>query len=111
MEEDEGFNQIMVFGKNMKDIKAKWTTHLAPSESTILSENYRRSGWWWFFGGEVQEEESAHLDAKLRPAMRQIVKALRAEIDNEGDESEGQGMEVCLLEKMKSKYVETLSLD
>lgn len=56
----------------------------------------------------------AHPDAKLRPTMRQIVKALEGKNKSEADEVEGENMEVYLLESMKSqdlwsKYAQTLS--
>ncbi|KAI3509245.1 hypothetical protein L1887_24376 [Cichorium endivia] len=56
----------------------------------------------------------AHPDPKLRPTMRQIVKALEGENKKEGGESEAERMEVYLLEKMKSqdlwsKYAQTMS--
>ncbi|GJT97306.1 L-type lectin-domain containing receptor kinase VII.1, partial [Tanacetum coccineum] len=57
----------------------------------------------------------AHPDAKLRPTMRQIVKALEGKNKtSESDEVEGENMEVYLLESMKSqdlwsKYAQTLS--
>lgn len=74
-------------------------------------------------GGEIDHEEvemvlhlgllCAHPDPKLRPTMRQIVKALEGEKKKEGGESEAEGMEVYLLEKMKSqdlwsKYAQTM---
>lgn len=74
-------------------------------------------------GGEIDHEEvemvlhlgllCAHPDPKLRPTMRQIVKALEGEKKKEGGESEAEGMEVYLLEKMKSqdlwsKYAKTM---
>ncbi|KAI3498771.1 hypothetical protein L1887_34555 [Cichorium endivia] len=75
-------------------------------------------------GGEIDHEDvemvlhlgllCAHPDPKLRPTMRQIVKALEGETKKEGGESEAEGMEVYLLEKMKSqdlwsKYARTMS--
>lgn len=56
----------------------------------------------------------AHPDPKMRPTMRQVVKALEGKNKNEADEGEGEDMEVYLLEKMKSKdlwskYAQTLS--
>ncbi|KAJ0836590.1 putative protein kinase RLK-Pelle-L-LEC family [Helianthus annuus] len=49
----------------------------------------------------------AHPDAKMRPSMRQVVKALEGKNKNEVDEGEGEGdeddMKVYLLERMKSK--------
>lgn len=74
-------------------------------------------------GGEIDHEEvemvlhlgllCAHPDPKLRPTMRQIVKALEGEKKKEGGESEAEGMEVYLLENMKSqdlwsKYAQTM---
>lgn len=57
---------------------------------------------------EEEVEKVLHLgllcvcpDARARPTMRQVVKALEGK--NEVDESEGEGMEVYLLERMKTK--------
>nr|XP_043624212.1 L-type lectin-domain containing receptor kinase VII.1 [Erigeron canadensis] len=56
----------------------------------------------------------AHPDGKLRPTMRQVVKALEGKNKNEVDEVEREDMEVYLLESMKSqdlwsKYAQTLT--
>ncbi|KAI7744548.1 hypothetical protein M8C21_022019 [Ambrosia artemisiifolia] len=58
----------------------------------------------------------AHPDAKMRPTMRQVVKALEGKNKNEVDEGEGDedDMKVYLLERMKSqnlwsKYAQILS--
>ncbi|KAD4982404.1 hypothetical protein R6Q59_002008 [Mikania micrantha] len=47
----------------------------------------------------------AHPDAKVRPTMRQVVKTLEGKNKNEVDEAEveAEGMEVHLLERMRSK--------
>ncbi|KAK1424727.1 hypothetical protein QVD17_20065 [Tagetes erecta] len=46
----------------------------------------------------------AHPDAKMRPTMRQVVKALEGKNKNEG-ENVGEDMEAHLLERMKSKKI------
>ncbi|XP_071706507.1 L-type lectin-domain containing receptor kinase VII.1 [Rutidosis leptorrhynchoides] len=95
-----------------------WVTEMMQNDKLVYAVDERLTG---TDGLDPEEVEMvlhmgllcAHPDAKSRPTMRQVVKALELRNKNEVDDVEGDDMDVYLLETMKSQdlwsqYAQTL---